>query len=105
MANLRVTLFVALTLFASAASSQTYTVKNGDSLWKIASKTKTSNVTIHQMIAANHESRLQDYCIFQIFALKMRCRVRAAMWSSIPYDRFISIHMDILLRQNGMLVP
>ena len=55
MANLRVSLFVALTLFASAVSSQTYTVKNGDSLWKIAAKTKTSNVTIHQMIAAIHE--------------------------------------------------
>lgn len=55
MTILKTSLFVALALFSSMVVAQTYTVKNGDSLWKIAEKTKSSSVTIHQMIAAIHE--------------------------------------------------
>ena len=43
-------------LLASQAMAETYIVQSGDSLWKIADKTKPQNVTVHQMIAAIHES-------------------------------------------------
>lgn len=43
-------------LLSSPAIAQTYTVQPGDSIWKIAEKTKTQDVTVHQMIAAIHES-------------------------------------------------
>jgi Tfp pilus assembly protein FimV len=43
-------------LWASQAMAQTYIVQSGDSLWKIADKTKSQNVTVHQMIAAIHGS-------------------------------------------------
>ncbi|WP_292411747.1 MULTISPECIES: type IV pilus assembly protein FimV [unclassified Methylophaga] len=43
-------------MLASPAIAQTYTVQAGDSLWKIAEKTKAHDVTVHQMIAAIHEN-------------------------------------------------
>jgi FimV-like protein len=48
--------FLLTAALATPAIAQTYTVKSGDSLWKIAEKTKAQNVTVHQMIAAIHES-------------------------------------------------
>lgn len=48
--------FLLTAVLATPAIAQTYTVKSGDSLWKIAEKTKAENVTVHQMIAAIHES-------------------------------------------------
>lgn len=43
-------------LLVSPVIAETYIVQSGDSLWKIAEKTKTQDVTVHQMIAAIHES-------------------------------------------------
>ena len=48
--------FLLTAALATPAIAQTYTVKSGDSLWKIAEKTKTQDVTVHQMIAAIHEN-------------------------------------------------
>jgi len=42
-------------LIACPVMAETYIVQSGDSLWKIAVKTKPQNVTVHQMIAAIHE--------------------------------------------------
>lgn len=57
--NLKKALIVPLLLIVSlpgiSLANEIYVVQSGDSLWKIAVKTKAPDVTVLQMIAAIHE--------------------------------------------------